>query len=500
MSSPQISYFYNPLFPTFYFGLHHPMKPFRAAMVHELILAYGLDSCMNYYQPKEAAFQDMALFHTPDYLRFLKNITPEAVQKFQNMAKRFNLTDDCPVFSGLYDYCTMTAGASMTACAHLNYGLADISVNYMGGYHHAKLAEASGFCYVNDIVLGIIELLKYHQRVMYIDIDVHAGDGVEEAFYTTNRVLTISFHKFAKDFFPGTGHIYDIGAEQGKGYAINVPLDDAIDDDMYLHLFTQVIDSAMESYHPNAVVLQTGADSLAGDRLGCFNLTLRGHGDCVRHVQHWQRVMGFPLCVVGGGGYTARSAAKCWAYEVGILSRQLLSEQLPANPYYEYYGPDYSLVVPRINMENRNKPEDVERKLSIIRENIRLIAPVNASGGSTLAPDLQGDTDSYEADKALYAGKGNDYYGGKLHIEDIRGLGKHEGEGVSEGERQRLRRAPIPQVGVNIDVTGTAAFGMEMEENERAEEVRTQVESRRQAQQAAASAKKLVQRMGGTVL
>ena len=99
--------------------------------------------------------------------------------------------------------------------------------------------EASGFCYVNDIVLGILELLKYHNRVLYIDIDVHHGDGVEEAFYTTNRVMTVSFHKYG-DFFPGTGDIKDIGYNEGLYYAVNVPLNSGIDDDSFYVLFRNV--------------------------------------------------------------------------------------------------------------------------------------------------------------------------------------------------------------------------------------------------------------------
>ena len=100
--------------------------------------------------------------------------------------------------------------------------------------------EASGFCYVNDIVLAILELLKYHNRVLYIDIDVHHGDGVEEAFYCTNRVMTVSFHRYG-DFFPGTGDIKDIGYGNGQYYALNVPLNSGIDDDSYFHLFKTVI-------------------------------------------------------------------------------------------------------------------------------------------------------------------------------------------------------------------------------------------------------------------
>ena len=101
-----------------------------------------------------------------------------------------------------------------------------------GGLHHAKKSEASGFCYVNDIVLAILELLKKHQRVLYIDIDIHHGDGVEEAFYCTDRVMTVSFHKYG-EYFPGTGDIADVGSSDGKHYAVNFPLRDGIDDASY---------------------------------------------------------------------------------------------------------------------------------------------------------------------------------------------------------------------------------------------------------------------------
>jgi histone deacetylase 1/2 len=113
-------------------------------------------------------------------------------------------------------------------------------VNWAGGLHHAKKCEASGFCYVNDIVLAILELLKVHQRVLYVDIDIHHGDGVEEAFYTTDRVMTVSFHKYG-EYFPGTGDVKDIGAKGGKYYSVNFPLRDGIDDNTYQSIFEPVI-------------------------------------------------------------------------------------------------------------------------------------------------------------------------------------------------------------------------------------------------------------------
>lgn len=116
---------------------------------------------------------------------------------------------------------------------------------------------------------------RYHARVLYIDIDIHHGDGVEEAFYTTDRVMTCSFHKFG-DYFPGTGDIKDKGKGVGKGYAVNFPLKDGIEDVSYQGIFRTTITHIMEWYRPGAVVLQCGADSLAEDKLGAFNLSMKG--------------------------------------------------------------------------------------------------------------------------------------------------------------------------------------------------------------------------------
>lgn len=181
-----------------------------------------------------------------------------------------------------------------------------------------------------DIVLGILELLRFNKRVLYIDIDVHHGDGVEEAFYTTDRVMTVSFHKYG-EYFPGTGELRDIGIGQGKYYSVNFPLRDGIDDSSYKSVFEPVIASVMEFYQPDAVVLQCGGDSLSGDRLGCFNLSMEGHANCVKFV----RSFNLPTLVLGGGGYTMRNVARTWAFETGLLVDANMPKTLPFNEYYE---------------------------------------------------------------------------------------------------------------------------------------------------------------------
>lgn len=321
---------------------------------------------MEIFRAKPATKREMSQFHTDEYVEFLNRVTPDNVDGFVREQAKFNVGDDCPVFDGLFEYCSISAGGSMEGAARLSRDKCDIAINWAGGLHHAKKGEASGFCYINDIVLGILELLRYHPRVLYIDIDVHHGDGVEEAFYTTDRVMTCSFHKYG-EFFPGTGELRDIGIGKGKMYSCNFPLRDGITDESYKTVFEPVISQIMQHYQPSAVVLQCGSDSLAGDKLGCFNLSMRGHANCVEFVKSF----GLPLLLLGGGGYTMRNVSRAWAFETGLAAGQELNPQIPVNEYYEYFGPDYRLDVRPNNMEDLNTREYLEKIKIQVFENLR---------------------------------------------------------------------------------------------------------------------------------
>ncbi|KAL6509916.1 Homeobox protein HD-1 [Orobanche gracilis] len=388
----KVSYFYNPEVGNYYYGQGHPMKPHRIRMTHALLAHYGLLQHMLVLKPIPARDRDLCRFHADDYVAFLRSITPETQQEQLRQLKRFNVGEDCPVFDGLYSFCQTYAGGSVGGAVKLNHEHCDIAVNWAGGLHHAKKCEASGFCYVNDIVLAILELLKFHERlpclltqqemevalivvkdarraekkrVLYVDIDIHHGDGVEEAFYTTDRVMTVSFHKFG-DYFPGTGDVRDVGYGKGKYYSLNVPLDDGIDDESYQSLFKPIIGKVMEVFRPGAVVLQCGADSLSGDRLGCFNLSIKGHAECVKFM----RSFNVPLLLLGGGGYTIRNVARCWCYETGVALGIELDDKMPQHEYYEYFGPDYNLHVAASNMENKNSRPLLEEIRSKLIDNL----------------------------------------------------------------------------------------------------------------------------------
>ncbi|KAL1305674.1 hypothetical protein AAFC00_007267 [Neodothiora populina] len=365
----KVAYFYDSDVGNYAYNAGHPMKPHRIRMAHSLIMNYGLYKKMEIYRAKPASKYEMTQFHTDEYIDFLSKVTPDNMDNYAKEQGKYNVGDDCPVFDGLFEFCGISAGGSMEGAARLNRGKCDVAVNWAGGLHHAKKSEASGFCYVNDIVLGIIELLRFKARVLYIDIDVHHGDGVEEAFYSTDRVMTCSFHKYG-EYFPGTGELRDIGVGNGRNYAVNFPLRDGIDDKAYKDIFEPVIAKIMECFRPEAVVLQCGGDSLSGDRLGCFNLSMRGHANCVSFVKSFN----LPTLVVGGGGYTMRNVARTWAFETGQLVGQEMGPELPYTDYYEYYSPDFELDVRPSNMDNANSPEYLEKIKTQVFENLRRTA------------------------------------------------------------------------------------------------------------------------------
>ncbi|TFK41347.1 histone deacetylase complex, catalytic component RPD3 [Crucibulum laeve] len=384
----RVCYFFDSDIGGFHYGPGHPMKPTRIRMCHSLVMNYGLYKKMEIFRAKPATKREMTQFHSDEYVDFLSRITPSNMNSFIKEQHKYNVGDDCPVFDGLFDYCSISAGGSMEGAARLSRDKCDIAVNWAGGLHHAKKSEASGFCYVNDIVLGILELLRYHNRVLYIDIDVHHGDGVEEAFYTTDRVMTVSFHKYG-EYFPGTGELRDVGVMKGKYYALNFPLRDGISDDNYKSVFEPVIRQVMETYDPSAIVLQCGTDSLSGDKLGCLNLSMRGHANCVKFVKSFNK----PLLLLGGGGYTMRNVSRAWAYETGLAAGVELGPDIPVNEYYEYFGPDYELDVKSSNAEDLNTPAYLERVKRIVLENLR------HTGG---APSVQmSDIPSMPIDEAL---------------------------------------------------------------------------------------------------
>jgi len=378
--SKDVVYLWDSRVSTFNYGdaSQHPMKPLRLQLVHELLNSLGVLDYVRMVQPPPIPTSALVTYHTRPYIEFLRSTNcGEATCAHSRV---FQFSSDCPPFEGVFDFSSGAAAASVAGAVLINHRKADVAINWCGGLHHAKRMEASGFCYINDIVLAILELLRVHKRVLYIDIDVHHGDGVEEAFYTTERVMTVSFHK-GDNFFPGTGKRDDMGMLGGRGYSLNVPLFDGITDDQYYYvLFRPLIQSVMQRYQPSAVVMQCGADSLVGDRIGTFNLSSTCHAQCLQFV----RGFGLPMLVLGGGGYTMSSVARCWAMETALLCNAPVNEHtlVPEHAFSTYYTPNARLGIPsEHSRRNENSNGYVEKLLGLLMDQLRRVqGPPSVTG------------------------------------------------------------------------------------------------------------------------
>ncbi|XP_071078644.1 histone deacetylase 8-like [Haliotis cracherodii] len=347
-----------------------PRVELRASMVHSLIEAYGLVKYMKVIPPREATASELLQFHSSEYIEFLEKISDqEDEEKYDQEAEQFGLTYDCPVHVGVYEYAVLVAGATIRAAELLVDGSCDIAMNWCGGWHHAKRDSASGFCYINDIVLGILKLRQRFDRVLYVDIDLHHGDGVEDAFCTTSKVLTVSFHKYLSGFFPGTGSLSDVGVCKGKYYSVNVPLLDGVKDTEFSALFNRVMTRVKEKFRPEAVVCQCGADGIAGDPMESFNLTPLGLGRCVYTLQSWK----IPLLLLGGGGYNHVNTAKCWAFLTSLAVGKKLPQDVPDHKFFMKYGPDYDLSVSVGNRSDHNSRDYLSKVYRQVMENLNLI-------------------------------------------------------------------------------------------------------------------------------
>nr|XP_025132622.1 histone deacetylase 8 isoform X5 [Bubalus bubalis] len=293
-------------------------------MVHSLIEAYALHKQMRIVKPKVASMEEMASFHTDAYLQHLQKVSQDGDDDHPDSIE-YGLGYDCPATEGIFDYAAAVGGATITAAQCLIDGMCKVAINWSGGWHHAKKDEASGFCYLNDAVLGILRLRRKFDRILYVDLDLHHGDGVEDAFSFTSKVMTVSLHKFSPGFFPGTGDVSDVGLGKGRYYSVNVPIQDGIQDERYYHICESVLKEVYVAFNPKAVVLQLGADTIAGDPMCSFNMTPVGIGKCLKYILQWE----LATLILGGGGYNLANTARCWTYLTGVILGKTLSSEIP---------------------------------------------------------------------------------------------------------------------------------------------------------------------------
>ena len=312
----------------------HPLKASRLKYTFDLLEAYQAFDLQNslLVEPRPATEEEILTVHNPDYVDAVKSFS---LGEARYDPSRFNLGagGDNPVYEGMYDAAALSTGASLVAGDMATDGRADVAFNISGGLHHAAAGHASGFCVFNDPAIAINRLLEKGLKVAYVDIDAHHGDGVQNAFYDTDRVLTISLHESGLFLFPGTGSADEMGVGPGAGFSVNVPLYPYTDDDTYLWAFREVVPPLIGAFRPDVLVTQLGIDSHFKDPLTDLHLSSGGFGEAVKEFAR----MGLPWVALGGGGYDLGAVARCWTLAYGLMLGRDWPDQVPPG-YREKYG------------------------------------------------------------------------------------------------------------------------------------------------------------------
>jgi acetoin utilization protein AcuC len=295
-----------------------PFNTHRAGQTRSTIEPMGLlaGSSRSETAPEPVTESELASFHTAEYLDCLKR-GGQGVLKPEEALWVGLGTPDCPVFDNMYDYVALAAGGSLTGARRIISGEAAVAFNPSGGFHHAQAGHAAGFCYVNDIVVAAEEFAKAGMRVLFLDIDVHHCDGVQDAFFDRSEIMTISLHESGRTLFPGTGFEDEIGTGGGRGYTVNFPLPVGTHDAAYEKVFRQGALPLIRQFDPDVIILELGMDALAGDPLAHLHLTNNTHALITEEIVS----LGKPVLATGGGGYnipnTVRGWALCWSVLCG---------------------------------------------------------------------------------------------------------------------------------------------------------------------------------------
>ncbi|MGV9321607.1 acetoin utilization protein AcuC [Streptomyces sp. NPDC003660] len=302
------------------FGPDHPMAPVRLELTRKLVAALGLDRELEIVAAKPAGESTLRLVHREDYIDAVRaaSADPGAADGSYGLG-----TVDDPAFAGMHEVSALIAGQSVAAAEAVWRGDADHAVNFAGGLHHAMPGGASGFCVYNDAALAIARLLELGvERVAYVDVDVHHGDGVQAAFWEDPRVLTVSLHEHPRTLFPATGWPQETGAGAGEGSAVNVALPAGTGDAGWLRAFHAVVPELLAEFRPQVLVSQHGADTHFEDPLAHLAVSL----DAQRAVQVACHELAHTYAdgkwlALGGGGYAVVDVVpRSWTHLVAIAA------------------------------------------------------------------------------------------------------------------------------------------------------------------------------------
>jgi acetoin utilization protein AcuC len=332
----------------------HPMTPIRLDLTVSLARDLGVLDQLTVIEPELASQAQLLTVHSAEYLDAVRAASEDPGYHGYGLG-----SGDNPVFPGMYDAAALIAGGSRLAALQVWQGHAQHAVNIAGGLHHAMRGSAAGFCVLNDVVLAVRTLLDAGaERVAYVDIDVHHGDGVQAAFYDDPRVLTISMHQDPRTLYPGTGLPTETGSGAADGTSINLGLPPATSDDGWLRAFHAVVPGAVAAFKPDVLVTQCGCDTHHEDPLADLALTVDGQREAYRQLHELaHRVAGGRWLALGGGGYgVLRCVPRTWTHLIAETTGRPLDPktQIPASWSDDLHKRGITAVLPTVMGEGRD--------------------------------------------------------------------------------------------------------------------------------------------------
>ncbi|HVK25954.1 MAG TPA: acetoin utilization protein AcuC [Actinokineospora sp.] len=311
-------------------GGEHPFNPIRLELTMRLAAALGVLDGVELRVPEPAAESDIERVHELDYVRAVQQAPMVGWDVGHGLG-----TADNPVFDQMHAASALVVGGSLLGARQIAEGTVDRAVSIAGGLHHAMRDRAAGFCVYNDCAVAISWLLDNgFDRVAYVDVDVHHGDGVQAAFYDDPRVLTVSLHQSPMTLWPGTGFVNELGGRGAQGSAVNIPLPPHTRDPAWLRAFTGVVPSLLAAFQPQILVTQCGVDTHEEDPLADLALSVDGHRAIYRTLRDLaDRYAGGKWLATGGGGYQLlRVVPRSWTHLIAtVLDRDVAPEtRVPA--------------------------------------------------------------------------------------------------------------------------------------------------------------------------
>ncbi|SES27630.1 acetoin utilization protein AcuC [Lentzea albida] len=311
-------------------GGDHPLNPVRLDLTVRLATALGVLDGVGLREPVAASDEEIELVHKPGYLSAVQAAPTAGWDVGHGLG-----TADNPVFERMHEASALVVGGSLVAARAIASGEVDRAVNIAGGLHHAMPDSAAGFCVYNDCAVAIEWLLRSGvERVAYVDVDVHHGDGVQTAFWDDPRVLTISLHQHPMSLWPGTGWAGEVGGAGAEGSAVNVPLPAGTRDGGWMRAFHATVPALLRAFRPQVLVTQCGVDTHKEDPLADLSLSVDGHRAIYQAFRDLVNEHGYKWLALGGGGYELlRVVPRSWTHLLAtVLDRDVdPNRPLPAD-------------------------------------------------------------------------------------------------------------------------------------------------------------------------